>query len=402
MVASNPDYEDAQLDLHHSADEPSYTACLGWMKELSESRSVALDFWARGNFVRRLLFNRARNVQPLLIPATHVNQMRWAYRRLALAGIPVDFVYTGQLSPPRWIDHWHPLDIPIDSGWGYIAFAGTVVESKSERQWWPILGFASLMPDSIAQWLVEEAGQAFSDGRLFVAPAELVGLSPLPLSPGLDALAEVAAGSVGADLSDPAVAILDLEIPWIDGMAPADFDALLVDYRDELVEFQAAFKELMSGYYSSLDQADAARLRLQNAVAELLRSAQHAHLRALIAKCKGSLTTYSFAMGVLATAGAISSRDPFAGAAVLGGAAKALRDLWQQARAEAQSPPRNPLRFLLRLGVERARFRTRPRGSRISGVPATALRKPEELAPCHWLCPPTGGLRFAMLKEEKE
>src|SRR4029079_9329202 len=151
MNDAHPEYE-GQLTLATPVDVPSYDACLSWMRDIPQDRAITFDLWARGNFVRRLLYQRANSVTPFLMAASHPTQMRWAFRRLALAGIPVDFVYTGPLSEPRLVKHWHPLDIPVDSGWGYVVFAGTVVESKTDRQFWPVLGEAALMPDSVLQW----------------------------------------------------------------------------------------------------------------------------------------------------------------------------------------------------------------------------------------------------------
>jgi hypothetical protein len=84
-----------QLDLGVTVEAPLYNECLDWMSELPDSRAATLDFWARGNFVRHLLYTRQSARHPLLIPAAHPKQMDWVYRHLALAGVPVIFVYTG-------------------------------------------------------------------------------------------------------------------------------------------------------------------------------------------------------------------------------------------------------------------------------------------------------------------
>jgi hypothetical protein len=398
MLSSDQPEKDIPLTIAAEVEEPSYEACLGWMKELADERAITLDFWSRGNFVRRMLCHRNAGVEPLLVPASSPDQMRWAFRRLALLGVPVEFVYTGPMSEPRWVKHWHPLDIPIDSGWGYIVFAGTVVKSPSDRLWWPVLGFASLMPPSIPSWLAEEVPNSFLAGRVLVAPAELIGISPRGPMPEIDALAEVVRGVPTSQSADAATAILDLELPWIDGMSPGDFETLLADHEDELAEFHAAFRSLMAGNDGSLSSVRDAQERFRSAVTELHQSRRLAQFRAVVAKCKGSLASFPIAMGVLAAAGSVYAQDPFAGAAVIGAAGKALRELWTQARTEAQAATRSPLRLLFSLGVEKARFQSRRQSVRFSPVP---LLQPTELTPCHWLCPPSGaGLRVAMPKEE--
>ncbi len=394
--------ENVPLTIAAKVEEPSYSACLGWMQELTEDRAITLDFWARGNFVRRMLHHRNIGVEALLVQASHPDQMRWAFRRLALLGLPVDFVYTGPISKPRWVQHWHPLDIPIDSGWGYIVFAGTIVKSHSDRRWWPVLGFSSLMPPGVPDWIAEEVPNSFLAGKVFVAPAELIGINPRCPMPEVEALAEVTRGVPASQSTDAAVAILDVELPWIDGMSPGDFEALLADHQDELSEFQAAFRILMSGYDVSPDAMHSACQRFRSAVDELHRSRKLAQFRAVVEKCKGSLSSFPIAMGVLAAAGAVFARDPFAGAAVMGAAGKALRDLWAEARAAAHAAhasPRSPLRLLFRLGVDKARFQSPKQKARMTSV---QLKQPGEITPSHWLCPPSGaGLRVAVAHKEK-
>lgn len=101
-------------------------------------------------------------------------------------------------------------------------------------------------------------------------------------------------------------------------------------------------------------------------------------------------------MGVLAVAGAAYSADPFAGAAVLAGAGKVLRDLWTQSRAEARASSQNPYRVLLRFGVEKARF---GRVAPPSHSNQARRNRSHKLGPYHWLCPPSCGIRTAVMRE---
>jgi len=279
-------YEDGALSLAVDVDKPSYEACLGWMKELPDERAITLDFWSRGNFVRRMLYQRKHGHSPLLIPASNANQMRWAFRRLALAGTPVDFLYTGSLTRPRFIKHWHPLDIPIDSGWGYIVFAGTIVKSKSDREWWPVGGYASLMPADVPAWLSEEVPSSFLSGMVGVAPAKLVGIDLKSWSPAAGAFSEIVGGVPGAASVEPAMAVLEMDLPFIDGMAAKDFESLIMDHSDELEEFQQAFRGLARGYSGSLEESEAAAERFRDAATELRRSARHEQFRTMIARCR--------------------------------------------------------------------------------------------------------------------
>lgn len=384
-------YPGAQLDITVSVEAPLYGECLDWMGELPDSRAATLDFWARGNFVRHLLHTRQSGRHPILIPAAHPSQMDWAYRRLALAGVPVTFMYTGALAKPTMILHWQPLDLTVDAGWGYLAGAGTIVANENGRRFWPVLGCASLMPETVVEWLAVDAGAGFAAGRLFVAPTPLIGISTHMHERELDALADVADATRAWEALDTANAALDIQLPWIDRLPLADFETLLVDYNDELQEFQTAFRELASGYHGSLSEMRAARRRLEDAIRELLSSDRQARMRTIIAKAKASLTTFPLTIGALATAGAVYAKDPFAGAAVLAAAGKQLRHLWRQAKADARAALRSPYRVLLRFGLNDIAF-----GALEAPQPKAVEAPPEagSLGPEHWLCPPTSGLRF--------
>lgn len=235
-------HENASYDLHMPVQAPSYNVCLDWMNELPGPCAVTFDFWSRGNFTRRLIYNRNVGVRPILVSVATAGQIRWAYRRLALAGLPVDFIYCGSLGTPQWVHHCQPLDVIHDSGWGYLAFPGTILRSPSARRWWLVLGYARLMPESVTRWIFEEGGQAFFNGRVYVAPAELIGLERAVRSQQSEGLAQTVNGATVGENADPAMAILDIELPWIDGMSPPDFEKLLVEHQEELKEFQISFR----------------------------------------------------------------------------------------------------------------------------------------------------------------
>lgn len=390
IMNSTQPQEQQEIDLQAPVEAPSYAACVDWMNAIPEATSRTFDVWSRGNFIRRIFHNRSREIHPILVPAANTDQMKSAYRRLALVGMAVDFVYTGPISKPHSVMHLWPWEgVPVDAGWGYVIVTDPCFTSPEGRKFAPITGTASLMPESVTQWIAKEAYQPFLDGRLMVAPAELVGLSAVLNPSRVDALAQISGGTTASDGGDSLPAILDLEMPWIDGMSPSDFEKLLSDHQPELADFRSAFASLMSGYYESVSDSDAARERFRASAQDLLRSARHERLRSLVLKCRGTLTTFPVAMGALAAAGAISSHDPFAGVAVLASAGKVLHDLWKQARSETHAAA-GPLRMVLRMGPKTPTFRTRSHRSR---VPRDLFEEKGRLHPCHWLCPPTSGLQ---------
>lgn len=378
------------FSLAEKVREPSYKFCLDWMRNTSGPHA-SYDVWARGNFTRRLLHHRAEGLHPLVVQVSGVPEMRWAYRRLALLGCPVDFIYNGQLDPPGRILHLFPWDSRHDCGWGYVAALDPV--TIKGRKWFTVLGTARLMPESMLRWIVEEVPGPFSRGNVFVAPAELVGVSLAAGKPQLDALTGVTRGSaIVPDNYTTAATLMNLNLPYIDGMRPDNFQKFLDDHAGELHEFRNAFVDLIRG---SEDLAMAGS-RLEHEVAELLRASRHERLRVFVSKCKGSLTTFPVAMAALAAAGAAYSGDPFAGAAVLGAAGKTLRDLWKDSRSQAGNRDSDPYRILWKLGVENAPLQHRVA---VGDWPRPQAAADDTLSTCHWLCPPTNGLAYLVVRK---
>src|SRR6266849_1093649 len=133
---------------------PTYAMVLDWMRS-SPGRAVSFDIWARGNYTRHVIHSMHRNSAPLIVPFRWVDEMRWAYRRLALLGVPIEFVYMGGVSPPQRILHLYPADgVVNEGGWGYGAALGDVVQIRGKR-WFEVAAvcqserFASLRKSAV-------------------------------------------------------------------------------------------------------------------------------------------------------------------------------------------------------------------------------------------------------------
>ena len=95
--------------------EPSYRAVLKWM-QTGDLPNISYDCWSRGNYTRRLLWQRLNRIAPLNVAVTSVEDIRWAYPRLALLGVPIDFVYTGPLHASGRVLHLYPWNMTYDAG----------------------------------------------------------------------------------------------------------------------------------------------------------------------------------------------------------------------------------------------------------------------------------------------
>jgi hypothetical protein len=393
--AARNDYAKGEVFLDTEVGEPSYRQCLHWLIEGSPADGPAtFDYWARGNYTRRLLFNRARGLRPLLVEVQNTEQMRWAYRRLALLGLPVDFLYTGGITGPQRLLHAVPLrdDSLLDSGWGYI---GTLSQLGDEH-WLQLIGTARLMPQDVLQWLTAEAAAEFERGSLFVAPSELVGIPACAARERLAPLADVSGGTPLAERDDAAKVLFALELPFVDGLSAEDFARLLRDESHSLTDFRVAFRTVCTESAASERGTAEAVERLRYEVREIIRSARFQQLRHLIRSLKGRLRTFQASMGVLAAAGAIYARDPFAGTAVLAGAGKVLHDLWKKARQITPDLSGHRFRLFWKLGTSRLTVSPQPKGA---WVARARLETAKKIDPHHWLCPPTAGLQLAFVRK---
>lgn len=141
--------------------------------------------------------------------------------------------------------HLCPDDIIHDAGWGYIAALGSKTKIGG-RDWFPIIGYVHMMTESVLDWLVEEASEDFIEGKVFVAPAELIGIDPRGINKGLNALSGVTGGMPIASDYRVAKAAMELDIPFLDNMNSSDFRKFINDYSNELIRFQIAFKKVVT------------------------------------------------------------------------------------------------------------------------------------------------------------
>ena len=113
------------------------------------------------------------------------------------------------------------------------------------------------------------------------------------------------------------------------------------------------------------------------------------------------------AWGVLATvsvavsAAAGASAAPAIAAGAMGAATAALFDLWKQRVDRAEKTQGNPLNLLWSLGASNASHVAKP-------LSTIGFRKHQQVTPleqglnpeCHWLCPPTAGVGFLLVRKD--
>lgn len=390
---SDQDYVDGKVDLYDEVTRPSYEDVMGWM-QCCEGRNVAFDFWARGNYTRRLIYHRNQGIEPLLVRVTYVDEIRWAYRRLALLGLPVDFVFCGDITEPTKLVHVSRREAIWDSGWGYNA-----AQWKDQGRYCAaIFGTARLLPETVVDWLVEEASDDFLDGRVLVAPAELIGISKQRMPEGLSKLASITKGAPLTSNYEIARAAMELDIPFLDNMNSLRFKTFVRDYEGELMQFRRAFRNLVTVKAKSEDRLKECVEELKYEIAELTKAAKYQGARNSISKLGGILATFtaSFALAVNAQP---NSMYRLLGGAGIAAATKALLDLYTQAIEREKNLADNPYFILWKLGVSRPSEVKAP--STVEVIKAPKL-SPEQFGldfAYHWLCPPTNGVWFGGVRK---
>jgi len=391
------DYADTKIDLYQEVSQPSYENIMNWMKHTISGRCMTYDFWARGNYTRRMIHQRNLGIEPLLVQVSYVDELRWAYRRLALLGLPVEFVYCGKLNKLGkciHVDVSQP-DMLWDSGWGYIATIW-----KAEAKYWAmIIGYARLMPEPLLDWLVEEACEDFIEGKVFITPSELIGIKPQAVPQGLNQLASISKGIPLTSDYEIVKAALELDIPFLDNMSSFAFKEFLNDYEGELVQFRRAFKNLVKARGKSEAELKDYLEELKYEIAELTMAAKHHGMRGSIGKLGGILATFtaSFTMALNTQP---TSLTRLIGAAGIGAASKALLDLFIQSTEREQKMPDNPYFILWKLGVSRPSEVSRKHNIDIGKAPKLSPKEFNVHSTHHWLCPPTAGVNF-LVNEKK-
>lgn len=386
----SPEYKEGGFSLYQEVSQPSYQVALDWMRTL-EAPHITLDFWARGNYTRRLIYNRSRAIEPLIIPVTYVDEMRWAYRRLALVGLPVEFLYCGRTSDPQKVLHLCPYDIQFDSGWGYVGALGSQAQIRG-KDWFPVLGRACLMPETVVEWLVNEAADDFLEGKVFIAPADLIGINSKRILNGVQALSDVTGGLPITEQHQIAQAILQLDIPFLDNMSNADIRTFLKDFEGDLVNFRHAFQDLVVARGKSAEAISFYVERLRGEIAELMKAEKYHPLRSGVSKLGGVLT---FADTSLSIAESVQHAGITSSVALgVGAAAVTLFDLWKQFSERQRRMSENPFFVLWKLGITRPSQVKEVRSVEISKVPKMKIPQADFKEGFHWLCPPTSGLSF--------
>jgi hypothetical protein len=377
-----------KIELPEAVTPPSYSTLLEWWNEWPEARPAHLDFWARGNFARRLLSRKHSQRSACIVRAEYLDEIDAALKRLALLDLEVDFVWNGEVSGPQLVIVPQDVDYEDTGGWGYSACAGSeIADRRGGKEWCPSMGWASLLPDSITDWLATEAMEFVRSGNLVVAPVDHVGLRKQPGGETEEQLQKIS-NSVSLMGERAGIkALFELELPFVDGMTIRDIKKFCDDYKDSLVLFQNALRDIIRSAPCQSEDKLVKELvqQARQGVAELRLSDRTVSARRVLAAVGASIGA------VLVTVGLKLSASP--GAAVVGSAGAAIATIGQysqilEARGQMRKNPYYAIWALQRGKGPKNEFRHRSSfGASATGKTAKASGVP----PYHWLSPPTPG-----------
>lgn len=194
-----------------------------------------------------------------------------------------------------------------------------------------------------------------------------------------------------------ATVLMELELPYLEGMRPSEFEFFLKEHEEELLCFRTALRKLVGGTASIEGTVE----ELQNEVAELSLSAKHQTFRRNVSTLGGTLTTFVAALGATAAANP-ETLPAVTGVAVAAGATATLVELWKQRTEHAAKLAENPFCLLWQLGVTKpSHLKRLPLNVSFRKMQQRVTVKDTGLFDCHWLCPPTPGLRFGAVRKHQ-
>lgn len=374
-------------------EAPDYQKVFDWMRDIPNP-SVSYDIWARGQYTRRIAELRRSNQNPMYVPVRNLAEMQWAYRRLALLGVPVEFVFQSSVSRPSRALHLYPgePDVLIDSGWGYVATPGAKFRG---RDWLVVTGRGNYLDDRILRWLYTEAADAFLQGNLFISPSCNVGLEAF-VNDSSHPLAQLTNGTTAGDVQSQAEFLFELDLPLLDKMKPRHFTKFLAEHSSELAIFRRAYAGLKLS--EGENQFEEACREIRAEVAEICLSGKYASLRSTALKLGGVVATTAAVVGTTITT-APSALIPVAGAAGVGAAAQMLCSLRDHFVSSSLEKRKNPHFVTFELGLdspERVPSKIVP--ARLKKMLSRQPLEVPSLSDYHWLTPTGNGMAFSGTK----
>lgn len=384
----DPRQEFFEQVLPHAIVPPDYSTLLHWWDAWPEARPELLDFWARGNYTRRLLSRSKTNRSGCIVRVEYVDEMEAALKRLALLDIDIDFAWCGQTTQPQLVLVPQDMEYEDSGGWGYMACAGSLFsERRGGKRWCPSFGWASLLPDTVTDWLAEQARPYIQSGKIIVSPVSHIGLRRIPGDVPEEQLQKMSNSASIVREHAKIEALFDLELPYIEGMSLQDIHKFCEDHRDSLILFQNALAKLLQRSIGETPDTLSQELvsQIREGVAELRLSDRTIAARKGLTALSASIATFLVTVGITLGVGP--------GAAAVGSASIAwkIMDSWAKILETQGSMRKNPFYVIWTLQKGKGPKNKWHKLPFSEEFPLPSSQKPKVIPPFHWLTPPTAG-----------
>jgi hypothetical protein len=323
-----------------------------------------------------------------LVRVAFLDELESAVKRLALLDNEVDFVWCGSTTGEQLVIVPQDIDYEDSGGWGYAACSGDeITDRRGGKEWCPSIGWASLLPDSVTDWLADRARRYVETGRVMVCPAGHIGLTPYPGGAAEENLQRMSnAASVLRERAELET-LFRLELPYLEGMSVADVYKFSEDHADSLLLFRSALSKLLT---SSIDSSCSETLcselvrTIDQGVAELRLSDRTLRARQTLAALGAGIATFFVTLGI--------KLGVPPGTAAIGCTAAAIAtiNLFAQTVEAEGAMRKNPFWAIWRL--QRGKRRRDSFRSETTYMAASAKRvRKKDIPPFHWLAPPLPG-----------
>ena len=377
-----------KIELPEIITPPNYQTLLDWWDSWSDSKVVHYDFWARGNFTKRILSRNHTGRAACIVRAEYLDEIESAFKRLALLDLDVDVAWYGEVAKPQLAIVPQDIDYEGVGGWGYSACSGDRYDDKrGGKEWCPSIGWASLLPDSVVDWLADEASEFVRSGNIIVAPAKLIGLTKRPGGKSENQLQRVSNSLSIMNQRASIDTLFSFELPYLEGMSIRDTAKFCNDNKDSLILFRSALHKLIQSAPQNMEDKIIKELvsQIKEGVAELNLSDKTATARKTLTNIGVTISSF------LVTFGLKQGFDPSVSAIGIAGAALTALSQYSQiieARGQMRKNPFYAIWSLQKGKGPKNKFSQRHYISK--QTPSQNFNK-NEIPLYHWLSPPTPG-----------
>ncbi len=377
-----------RVELPEVVAVPNYDTLIDWWELWPEAKPVHLDFWARGNYVRHLLSRKDSQRSGCIVRVEYLDEIEFALKRLALLGLKVDFVWHGMVSEPQLVIVPQDVDYEDSGGWGYTVAAGDKFsEQRGGKEWCPAIGWASLLPDTVTEWLGTEAKEFVRSGDIFVAPVQHLGLSKHPGGKTEEEFQRISESMTLMGERAKIKAIFKIDLPYLEGMGIKDVKKFCDDYKDSLMLFQGALHKLVKQSPQESEYALVKELvaEIKEGIAILTLSDKAANARKLLLHVGAAISSISLTIGLRL---GIPPSEATVGIAA---AASGLIGQYSQILESRAQMKKNPFYAIWAFQKGKGPKNTFYQHKLFDGYSQFKLAKKKGIPPYHWLSPPTPG-----------